>query len=470
MAPLLNLLLFWSTVFISAVECATLPSSINLPAGIKLPRQSSPISPTYLPPPTLDPWYTPPANWTAAAPGTVLRLRSPAYPTINIKHCRATLQILYRTSDTHGQPSWAVTTIFIPNSHPASCPESATNRTSSCSNNIVVYQVPTDSVSPDAQPSYLLQVVEPYGEMRDLLARGYIISVPDYNGPSASYCAGAQAAHATLDSVRAAISSASAIGVVESKLRFAIWGYSGGAFAAGFALEFLSSYAPDLLGKVVGGAVGGPSPNLTTVAQAMNKKDTTGLAVAGLVGVTMQWPEAAAHLQSRLKKEGKFNATGFNAIKTMTGGDSLTAYARQDLFEYFVDGEKDVWHPVVQAVIDSDSVMGVRGAPPPEIPVFIYKAANDEMSPVSEGDGLVETYCAQGSRILYHRNHIGGHNDELWSGRLRTMDFLAHVLNDKRSANMTVPEVGKCLTEDVSVPLDVLDLLPDWWWGLPTNP
>ncbi|KAK4183252.1 lipase 2 [Podospora australis] len=454
MTPFLTILfLAWSTI----TQCLAFPHPLKLPSNLILPRQPQsppPITQAYLPPPTLDPFYSPPLNWTSSTPGTVLRLRSPAYPTINIKNCRSTIQILYRTSDSHNSPSFAVTTIFFPTSL-------------SSSNNIVLYQVPTDSVSPDAQPSYLLQALEPYGEIRDLLARGYIISVPDYNGPLASYCAGAQAGHATLDSIRAAISSSSALGVDEQKLRFAIWGYSGGGFAAGFALELLPTYAPDLLRKVVGAAVGGPAPNLTTVTQKMNKRDTTGLAVAALVGVTMQWPGAKKHLQSRLKKEGKYNATGFNAIKKMTGIESLAMYAHQDLYEYFVDGEKDVWDPVVQSVIDKDSVMGVRGAPPPEIPVFLYKAAADEMSGVEESDHLVETYCSQGSRVLYHRNQIGGHNDELWSGRLRTMDFLAHVLNDRRSANMTVPEVGECLTQNVSVPLDVWGLLPEWWWGIP---
>ncbi|KAK4462642.1 lipase 2 [Cladorrhinum samala] len=436
--------------------------------SLVLPRQAYPGYPDYLPPPSLDPWYSPPPDWQVAVPGTPLSIRSPAYPTINIRNCRDTLQILYRSSDTHGNPSWSVTTVFIPTSHSPACGTSAQTTNTTCSHGIVSYLVPSDSVSPDAAPSYLLQSREPYGEMRDLLARGYIVAVPDYEGPTASYCAGAQAGHATLDGIRAVLASTDRIGVPLEKARHAIWGYSGGAFAAGFALELMGAYAPELRTKVVGGAIGGPSPNLTTVAQAMNSKDTAGLVIASLVGVTSQWPEAGEFLRSRLKKEGPRNATEFMKIEKMAGVEALMAFPRQNVYDYFENGEQDVWHPTIQAVIDRDAVMGTVGAPPTEVPVFVYKAVDDEMSAVGETDDLVAKYCSRGSTVLYHRNKLGGHNDELWSGRLRTMDFLAHVLDDKRSSNMTVPEAGKCLTQDVAVPLDVLYLLPEWWWtGVP---
>ncbi|KAK4222863.1 lipase 2 [Podospora fimiseda] len=435
-----------------------------LPNTLAVPLSTRQFFPQYLLPPSLDPWYSAPTNWESATPGTPLRIRKPAYPTINIKNCRDTLQILYRSSDTHGKPSWSVTTVFIPYSHSPDCGTSSQNENTTCSHGIVSYLVPSDSVYVDAAPSYLLQAQEPYGEMRDLLARGWIVAVPDYEGPTASYCAGAQAGYATLDNIRAVLAATNELGIPFEKARHAIWGYSGGAFAAGFAMELMDAYAPDLKTKVYGAAVGGPSPNLTTVARAMNKKDTAGLVVASLVGVTRQWPEASEFLLSRLKKEGPYNSTGFLQINNMVGATSLYAYAHQDVYDYFQNGAEDVWHPMILDIIDKDAVMGVVGAPPKEVPVFVYKAIDDEMSAVKETDDLVAGYCSQGSTVLYHRNKLGMHNDELWSGRLRTMDFLAHVLDDKRSSNMTVPEVGKCVTEDVAVPLDVLTLLPDWWW------
>lgn len=493
--------------FLSAVDDDPLPAATNWPF------------PDYLPPPSIDPWYSPPSGWELASPGTPLRIRPHAYPTINIKHCRDTFQILYRSSDTHGNASWAVTTVFVPTSHPPPDNSTSTVPKSRPKLRVVSYQVPSDSVSPDAAPSFLLQAREPYGEMRDLLARGWLVAVPDYEGPSASYCAGKQAGYATLDGIRAIrgaaasprladfnlapASSSSASrssdasedgedgvdGNGDDGMRFAIWGYSGGGFATAFVLELLPTYAPDLLpsppgppssppasaaaaaaasarATVVGLAIGGPSPNLTTVFRAMNGRDTAGLALASLVGVTRQWPPAREFLLSRLRAEGPRNATGFLAVGRMSGAESLFAYWGHNVYDYFVGGERDVFAPLVRAVIDADAVMGVHGPPAAaarEVPVFVYKAVRDEMSAVGETDALVEGYCGKGARVLYHRNELGGHNDELWSGRLRTMDFLAHVLDDKRSANMTVPAPGECRTENVSVPLDVRELLPDWW-------
>ncbi|GAB1318255.1 Lipase 2 [Madurella fahalii] len=473
--------------FLSALNEEVQPAAINWPY------------PEYLPPPSMDPWYIPPPDWQLSTPGTPLRIRPYAYPTINIKNCRDTFQILYRSSDTHGNPSWAVTTVFVPVSHPEqSDANSASGNGPRPKLRFVSYQVPTDSVSPNAAPSYLLQAREPYGEMRDLLARGWFVATPDFEGPMASFSAGKQAAHATLDGIRAIRQAAASPQLApfnlrpsaaadsddkvevedEDNMRFAIWGYSGGAFATAFALEMLPTYAPDLLpsaarpgtgakgarATVVGGAVGGPAPNLTVVFHAMNKRDTAGLAMASLVGVTMQWPHARQFLLSRLRRDGPYNATGFLAVERMTGVESLIAYAKHDVFAYFVNGESDVFDPIVQAVIDADSVLGVYGPLSSEVPMFVYHAVQDEISAIEETDDLVKGYCEKGGRVLYHRNELGTHNDELWSGRLRTMDFLAHVLEDKRSNNMTVPGVGECRTENVKVPLDVLELLPDWWW------
>ncbi|KAK3936240.1 lipase 1 precursor [Diplogelasinospora grovesii] len=457
--------------------------------------EKPPTTNAYNLPPSQDEWYTPPADWEGTAPGAVLRVREHAYPTINIKNTLDTFQVLYRTEDTNGDKSWAVATVFIPVMH-AGCPGyiyNGTNTTNStnttgngwCAHGVVSYQVPTDSVSPDAAPSYLLQAREPYGEMRDMLAKGWFVAVPDYEGPGAAYCAGVQAGHATLDGVRAVLDVGGRFGLgkgtEEKGVRAALWGYSGGAFATEFAAELATAYSPELMtnGSLVGAVVGGPAPNLTTVDMLMNDKDTTGLVVASVMGVTAQQPHARDYLVGRLKTEGARNKTAWMGVEKMSGVDALTAFANQSVYDYFTGGEGDLWGAVVQGGIDSDAVMGIHGTPGATgnasqvgnkgeggtLPVFFYKAVADEMSPINETDQLVEKYCSRGANILYHRNTIGGHNDELWSGRLRALDFLAAVLDDTPPRNFTIPTPAEgCKTENVTVPLDVLYLLPDWWW------
>lgn len=72
--------------------------------------------------------------------------------------------------------------------------------------------------------------------------------------------------------------------------------------------------------------------------------------------------------------------------------------------------------------------MGHHGSP--NMPVFIYKAIADEMSAAAETDILVEQFCKDGANILYHRNRVGGHNQELWQGRDRVLAYLSAVLED----------------------------------------
>jgi hypothetical protein len=440
MRALVCLLLAWSMI-----PAQTSAAPVDQPLGSPLrDRDAAADTASFLPPPSQDPWWQPPAGWELTSPGSALKLRPSAYPSIYIANCIGTFQVLYRTSDSHRNATWAVATVFIPASH-AGC--KATNP-EACAHGIVSYQVPYDSADPDAGPSYLLQFGEPYGEMRDLLARGWFVLVPDYEGPLASYCAGVQAGHATLDAVRAVLQVAGLFGLQTSRARAAIWGYSGGALAAGFAAELAATYAPDL--ELAGIVFGGTAPNLTTVNQRMNGKDTAGLFVASLLGITTQHPEARKFMISRLKASGPYNATYFLSGYNMSGVEALRGFAYHDVYEYFEGGSADVFSPVMNAVYEKDGNLGFHGVP--NMPVFLYKAISDEMSPVKETDDLVEQYCAQGANILYHRNTVGGHNQELWTGRQRTMDYLAAVLDGKKG--IWYPATG-CAVLNVTIPVNV---------------
>ncbi len=61
--------------------------------------------------------------------------------------------------------------------------------------------------------------------------------------------------------------------------------------------------------------------------------------------------------------------------------------------------------------------------------MFLYQAVGDTMCPVYAVDKVVNKYCAAGVNILYHRNSLGGHNDEGTTGRQRALDWLGDVLD-----------------------------------------
>ncbi|EPE10439.1 lipase 1 precursor [Ophiostoma piceae UAMH 11346] len=457
----LRLLLLGLVLVHGARAVHTDPSTGKLVRYSVRPRANS-VTGNYLPPPTADAWYKAPEGWQSAKPGDVLRIREHAYPTINIPNAIDTFQVLYRTSDSLDNASWSVATVYIPKSHRNCLPGSNATK-SGCSHAMVVYDVPSDSVSPDAAPGYLLQFQEPYGEMRDMLARGWFIMVPDYEGPEAAFCAGVQAGHATLDATRAVLKVAGQFGLEMDRVKVGMWGYSGGAFAVGFASELAETYAPELV--IDAAVVGGSSPNISKVDERMNKATTAGLFVTSLYGATVQQPEAHAFLLKQLRTEGLYNKTKFLSALTMTGAEVLGAFWQEDIFNYLENGRDDFDNPIIQSAIDRDAVMGLHGTP--RIPSFYYKAVYDELSPVNETSVMIDDFCRHGANILFHQNTIGGHNDELWTGRLRALDYLTAKLEGKvgnsSGVKMDIPATG-CVTQTVSLPLETLYLLPDWWW------
>lgn len=152
-------------------------------------------------PPSQDLWYTAPAGFETTVPGAVLRVRAaPGNLTAIYGNSSAAYNILYRTTDSRYNASWAVTTLLEPVSSDGSA--------------LLSYQVPYDSADLDASPSYALY--EPflgmgpvgYGDVQSALACGWYVNIPDYEGPLASFGLGVQAGHATLDSVSTQMNAA----------------------------------------------------------------------------------------------------------------------------------------------------------------------------------------------------------------------------------------------------------------------
>jgi hypothetical protein len=72
------------------------------------------------PPPSKDPFYTAPRGYEHAAPGAVLRVRSAPGLAKVIANCSAAYNLLYRTTDSNYKPTWAVTTLYVPETNATS--------------------------------------------------------------------------------------------------------------------------------------------------------------------------------------------------------------------------------------------------------------------------------------------------------------------------------------------------------------
>ncbi|KAK0650036.1 lipase 1 [Cercophora newfieldiana] len=383
---------------------------------------------TYLPLPSTDPWYRAPDGWEAAQPGTVFKVRHHAYnvslvPVANLKEV---FQVLFRSTNSLENATWGVTTVFIPKN---------------CTQGIVSYQLPYDTSCLDASPSFGLQWGDPYGEIGQSLGRGWWVSVPDFEGPLASYGASIVAGYITIDSVRAVLATvAKEFGVKNA--RVGLWGYSNGASATEAAVEFAPKYAPEL--KLAGAAIGGLTPSLSTSGPMLRGTQVSGLLVQGIIGVTSQYPEQRKWVLSRLHQSGPYNATEFFWATYMSGWQSLLYYAYVDVFQYFIGGRADLEEPGMLAMFYREGTLGVFGIP--NTPIFMYHAIDDDTTPIGETDSVVRNFCEKGSNILYHRNSWGGHNDELTNGRQRSLDFFGTVLGGGNT--LPFPATG-CETVDI---------------------
>lgn len=384
--------------------------------------------------PSSDPFYAPPAGYESAAPGAILRSRPVPNPlalgTVVPINIQGAYQLLFRSTDSLGNPQAAVTTVIVPhNADPTK---------------LLSYQIAEDAAWINCAPSYVLQKSSTFAnggtspiELLLIIAaldQGWIVNTPDYEGPQAAFTSGIQAGQATLDSVRAALASGSITGV-SSSATYQMWGYSGGSLASEWAAELQPSYAPEL--NFAGVALGGLIPNITSVLGTINKGLFAGLGPAGILGLTHAYPDLATYVDSNLDPA---KAADFKKTESICLDEDILDYALQDLFSYFTVGEAILNDPIPQAVLAATGQMGTHGTP--KMPIFIYKAVFDEVSVIADTDAVVKKLCSQGAQIQYVRDGIGEHATETITGAGDALIFLKDRFNG-------VPAATGCSTTNV---------------------
>ncbi|KAM0193448.1 hypothetical protein ACHAPI_007769 [Fusarium lateritium] len=374
-------------------------------------------------PPSQDPWYTAPAGFEFKQPGDVLRIRSVPKLVSVVEKSSAVYHILCRSTDSRGQPSWAVTTLFIPSWFYRSRAGKAA---------LLSYQFAYNTANFDCSPSFALAGVMAKSEptlgirastclLAEMLSFGWIISTPDHLGPTAAFGASIQSGHATRDSLRA----------VHNLLRLregsgfntAIWGYSGGSIATFAAAELHSSYAPDV--KIDAAVLGGVVDDISADPDKINKSPLAGTLIALLLGITSQYPKARAYLESRLVEETKDE---FMSVLHVEVTQAVKHFAGKDIYSFFKNGVADLREPQMQVLYDGQAKLGYRGIP--TMPMFVYKAIEDQFCPIELTDATVERLCSEGAEITYERNTVGGHVSEIENGKPRVFRFLESVFDE----------------------------------------
>ena len=395
----------WGSPTLSSAGTPTASAASATPAAAPVPPQS-------------DPFYRPPAGYASTAPGTILASRPvqvAAFGTLPQKvHA---WQLLYRSTDYLGRPEATVTTVFEP--------AGATSKP----RGLVSYQIAEDAVAPQCAPSYQLrQGVGPDEGVNQaelllidaVVAEGFAVSIPDYEGPHGNFGAPREPGYAVLDGIRAAEQFAP-LTLDGGGTPVGIWGYSGGSLASGWAAQVQRSYAPAL--NLRGVAVGGFVTDIPQALLQINGGVAAGLIPSVLGGVERTSRAIAQGIGTYATPAGKaLIASGASQCEV----PNVTEHPFLNLNNYLtIPLTQLMAQPSIQAAFQSMDL----GSVTPTAPLFVYHAVNDELIPIAGVDATVRNYCAHGGSVTYTRDMASEHASLALTGAPAALSWLTQRLS-----------------------------------------
>ncbi|GAA2059472.1 lipase family protein [Williamsia deligens] len=306
-------------------------------------------------------------------------------------------QLNYRTVDLHGEPMVAVTTVLVPERGIADRPTP-----------VVSYQCAIDAITGRCFPSYALRRrAHAVGALPQfefllisaLLAEGWVVSIPDHEGPQGLWGIPREPGYVTLDGLRAVLAYEPAH--VHPRSPAALWGYSGGGLASAWAAEMYARHAPEL--NLVGAVLGSPVGDLGHTYERLNGALFSGLPALVVSALRHVYPELDRIIDEHATPSGRAKLA---ALQSMTTTEAVVRFMFTDMGA-FLDRPLDeiLALPQVREVFDSIRL----GQSPPTIPVLIVQACNDTIVAVDDIDELVRTYVAAGTDVTYHRDRFSEH-------------------------------------------------------------
>jgi len=346
--------------------------------------------------PSQDPFYDVPAGISGDANGTILASRSVTAYFLGLPDLADAWQVKYKSTDNSGNATADVTTILVPD-----LPYVGLG-----SRPLVSYQTAEDAAGSQCAPSYALESGlqnVPYmseasltsnseaetGLIELALARGWAVTVPDYEGPNSDFLGAEGEGAGVLDAIRATLAFSATDGI-SAATDVAMWGYSGGSFATSIAAQMQPSYAPEL--KLTGVALGGEVANVESTIESFSGSYLGGALAMGFASVSRAYP--AEDLTQYL------NATGVADVAA-AASDCLATAAQQfpELSIADIANDPNVLTdtPAVSNFLWSISPLGIAGTP--TAPVYDYHSINDEFAPIAPDRQLMDRYCAAGVAV-----------------------------------------------------------------------
>ncbi|WP_374614373.1 lipase family protein [Gordonia sp. (in: high G+C Gram-positive bacteria)] len=389
------------------VTAAAEPSSV--PVAPVLPFPVPPTIPEF----DTDFYLPPQAVVAAKKPGELIAARRVHVAALSVIPINVDAwQISYRSTNTRGGPIPAVATLLKPKGRAKPGPSK-----------LVSWQSAEDSTAMYCAPSYALQQGSIPGQLTgsvdssfevlqitSLVGAGWSVVIPDHQGPESAFAAGPLAGRITLDGIRGARDFAP-LGLKDD-LRVGLMGYSGGAIATGWAAELHSSYAPEL--PIVGAAEGGVPADIRALFDLADKNAASGLIMAGIIGVSREYPELDRFLQRHINPLGRALLASKNPL-CLTYQAALAPFVNikglinlpGDPLDY--PTPRKILGELKMGAGSGASGPGGTGSNTPDFPMFIYQSNPDWIAPVGPVNELVRTYCADGGSVRYVRDHFSEH-------------------------------------------------------------
>jgi hypothetical protein len=249
-----------------------------------------------------------------------------------------------------------------------------------------------------------------------LLNRGWAVALTDYEGLGTpgthTYMVGRSQGAALLDVVRAA-RGLPATGL-SAAAPVALYGYSQGGGATGWAVELQPSYAPEL--PLRGAVAGGVPADLAAVQRKLDGGLGFAFLAMASLGLDAAYPELK--LDAYLTPAGRAGMA--EAAKVCTT-EALIRYAGKRISDYTT--EDPLRTPEWQARVDQQRL----GGRPPRVPVFLAHGLQDEFIPYDQAARLRQDWCAAGATVHW-RDYLGEHATTLAAMQSNAMDFVANRL------------------------------------------
>lgn len=347
--------------------------------------------------PADDAFYTAPEGFETAEPGTVLRHREVEVALYgSIPQQVDAWQLLYRTNDLHDNPQVSVTTILMQRGSVAEAPR------------LLSYQCAIDAVSSVCFPSYALQRgAKAWGAVPQFefvlvlhaLRRGWVISIPDHEGPDGHWGSPREPGYCTLDAVRASLRFAP-LGL-SYDTPVGLWGYSGGGLATSWAAEMAETYAPEI--DLVGAALGSPVGDPASAFMRLNATLHAGLPTLVVEGLRRTYPDLDRVVREHVNAEG---LALLDSVDDLTTVAAVRKLARHDLDRYIDIPLADLLaKPEILDVFEEIQ----PGRIAPAVPMLVVQAVHDQIIAIDDVDGQVDRYLDNGAHVTYLRDRLSEH-------------------------------------------------------------